>query len=67
MKSNSIIIANREQETVQQILALDNMAAGITCEMKVHHGSQASKLPCMKDVVGIVATLGNVCDDNLSR
>nr|DAD17917.1 TPA_asm: hypothetical protein HUJ06_019379 [Nelumbo nucifera] len=33
----------------------------------MRHGTQASYLPLTKDVLGIVATLGKVDNDNLSR
>lgn len=56
-----------EEETVEHILRFKNSAAGILCWLKNHHESQASHLPWMKDAIGIVATLGNVEDDDLSR
>lgn len=66
-KSKSISIANNEQETIEQILVLENTAASIICQLKVRNSSQLSKLLLTKDVLGIVATLGKVDDDNLSR
>lgn len=66
-KSNSVSIVNTEEQTIEHILMLENTAAGLICQLKVHHGSQLSKLPLTKDVLGIVATLGKVNDDNLSR
>ncbi|KAL3521795.1 hypothetical protein ACH5RR_014629 [Cinchona calisaya] len=56
-----------EEETIEHILMRENSAAGILCQLKTHQESQTSHVPWMKDVVGIVATLGNVEDDNLSR
>lgn len=56
-----------EEETIEQILRHDKSAAGILCQLKIRHGTQASHLTLMKDVLGVVATLGNVDDDNLSR
>lgn len=55
------------EETLEHILIHEKSAAGIWCQLKHHHGTQASHLPLMKDVVGIVSMLGNVDDDNLSR
>lgn len=56
-----------EEETLGNIFLHEKSAAGIWYELKCHHGTQASHLPLMKDVVGIVAMLGSVDDDNLSR
>ncbi|KAK4718493.1 hypothetical protein R3W88_016831 [Solanum pinnatisectum] len=56
-----------EEETLGHIFVHEKSAAGIWYELKRHHGTQASHLPLMKDVVGIVSMLGNVDDDNLSR
>lgn len=56
-----------EEETLGNIFLHEKSAAGIWYELKCHHGTQASQLPSMKDVVGIVAMLGSVDDDNLSR
>ncbi|KAK7282562.1 hypothetical protein RIF29_11454 [Crotalaria pallida] len=56
-----------EEEVNKQILQHEKSAAGILCLLKTRHGTQASNLPLTKDVVGIVATLGKVQDDNLSR
>lgn len=56
-----------EQETIEHILRHENSAAAILCQFKTHHQSQDSHPSWMKDVVGVVATLGNVEDDNISR
>ena len=56
-----------DEEVNKQILQHEKSAAGILCQIKTRHGTQASHLPQTKDVVGIVATLGQVEDDNLSR
>ncbi|KAK3163201.1 hypothetical protein QOZ80_1AG0000490 [Eleusine coracana subsp. coracana] len=56
-----------EQLTIQSILDHDKTAAGIMCQLKVRHYLLASKMPLMKDILGFVATLGKVNDDNLSR
>ncbi|KAL5567765.1 hypothetical protein UlMin_024340, partial [Ulmus minor] len=58
----------QSQEAITgQILQHEKSAAGILCQLKTHRGTQASHLPFTKDVVGVVATLGKVDDDNLSR
>ncbi|TKY74088.1 DEFECTIVE IN MERISTEM SILENCING 3 [Spatholobus suberectus] len=56
-----------DEEVNKQILQHEKSAAGILCQLKICHGAQASHLTLTKDVVGIVATLGKVEDDNLSR
>lgn len=56
-----------EEETTESILRLSDNAASIFCQLKLHHESHASNLPWIKDVHGIVATLGKIEDDNLSR
>ncbi|XP_058218932.1 uncharacterized protein LOC131329669 isoform X3 [Rhododendron vialii] len=56
-----------EEETVDHIIKHEKSAAGILCSLKSSHGSQASHLLLTKDVLGIVAQLGKVDDDNLSR
>ncbi|XP_020270206.1 protein DEFECTIVE IN MERISTEM SILENCING 3 [Asparagus officinalis] len=66
-KRNNVSIVNTEKQTTEQILLLENTAAGVICQLKVHHGSQASKLPVTKDVLGVVSTLGKANDDNFSR
>ncbi|XP_065867907.1 protein DEFECTIVE IN MERISTEM SILENCING 3-like isoform X2 [Euphorbia lathyris] len=56
-----------EEETVKQILQHETSAAGILCQLTTRHGTHAPQLGFTKDVLGIVATLGKVDDDNLSR
>ncbi|KAJ8446217.1 hypothetical protein Cgig2_015988 [Carnegiea gigantea] len=56
-----------EEEAVQQILKHGNSAAAIFYQLKTHHASQLSNLTWCLDVLGVVATLGKVDDDNLSR
>ncbi|XP_021729111.1 protein DEFECTIVE IN MERISTEM SILENCING 3-like [Chenopodium quinoa] len=56
-----------EEETIKQILKHENSAAGIYCQLKNNHDSQTSNLSLREDVLGIVASLGKVDDDNLSR
>ncbi|KAE8694709.1 Protein DEFECTIVE IN MERISTEM SILENCING 3 [Hibiscus syriacus] len=56
-----------EEETTEQILLHERSAAGILYELRTHHESQASHLTLLKDILGAVATLGKVDDENLSR
>lgn len=56
-----------EEEVNKQILQHEKSAAGILCQVKTHHGAQASLLALTQDVVGVVAMLGKVEDGNLSR
>ncbi|KAK7410719.1 hypothetical protein VNO78_01732 [Psophocarpus tetragonolobus] len=56
-----------DEEVNKHILQHEKSAAGILCQLKIRHGAQAFHLTLTKDVVGIVATLGKVEDDNLSR
>lgn len=58
---------NSEEETTESILKHANSAAGILCQLKIHHQIQASNVPWMNDVIGVVATLGKLVDDSLSR
>ncbi|XP_058100472.1 protein DEFECTIVE IN MERISTEM SILENCING 3-like isoform X2 [Magnolia sinica] len=65
--SQNLNHVHTEQNTIEQILRQEKTAAGILCQLKTRHGAQASNLPLTKDVLGIVATLGKVNDDNHSR
>ncbi|XP_022158038.1 protein DEFECTIVE IN MERISTEM SILENCING 3-like isoform X2 [Momordica charantia] len=56
-----------DEETMEQIMRQENSAAGILCKLSTHHAIQAYNLMFTKDVLGIVARLGKVDDDNLSR
>ncbi|KAE8723187.1 Protein DEFECTIVE IN MERISTEM SILENCING 3 [Hibiscus syriacus] len=56
-----------EHEITEQILRHEKSAAGILYQLKTHHGPQASHLSLTKDVMGAVATLGKVDDENLNR
>ncbi|PQQ04220.1 hypothetical protein Pyn_24806 [Prunus yedoensis var. nudiflora] len=56
-----------EEETTKKILQREKSAAGILWQLKTRHGTQAAHLTLTKDVLGIVAMLGKVEDDNLSR
>lgn len=56
-----------EEETTKQILQHETSAAGIICQLTMRHGTHAPQVTFAKDVLGIVATLGKVDDDNLNR
>ncbi|GMJ00529.1 INVOLVED IN DE NOVO 1, DEFECTIVE IN MERISTEM SILENCING 3 [Hibiscus trionum] len=56
-----------EHEITEQILRHEKSAAGILYQLKTHHGPQASHLSLTKDILGAVATLGKVDDENLCR
>lgn len=65
--NGNITFVNTEQQTLDQIRQMDETAAGIICQVKDQHGSVASTLRSTKDIVGIVASLGKVKDEELSR
>lgn len=74
--ANGTVTTNENGPTAEeedQILRHEKSAAGLLCRLKLlksQHASQALNLALTKDVlgiVGIVATLGRVEDDNLSR
>ncbi|KAL3342277.1 hypothetical protein AABB24_026345, partial [Solanum stoloniferum] len=56
-----------EEETIEQILSFDKSAASICVQLQKRTGTQITQIPFMKDMIGIVALLGKVDDDNLSR
>ncbi|XP_028099281.1 protein DEFECTIVE IN MERISTEM SILENCING 3-like [Camellia sinensis] len=56
-----------EEQPLEHIIGHEKSATGILCLLKTCHGNEASNLLLTKDVLGIVATLGKVDDDNLSR
>lgn len=56
-----------EDETIEQILRYDKSAAGIYCQLQTCNETQITRIPFMEDVIGVVALLGKVDDDNLSR
>ncbi|KAI7997359.1 Protein DEFECTIVE IN MERISTEM SILENCING 3 [Camellia lanceoleosa] len=56
-----------EEKPLEHIIGHEKSTAGILCLLKTCHGNEASNLLLTKDVLGIVATLGKVDDDNLSR
>ncbi|GAB4858490.1 hypothetical protein Ancab_009965 [Ancistrocladus abbreviatus] len=59
--------ARSEEETIEQILKHEKTAAGLLVQLKTRHGSQVSNLTVTQEVLGVVAMLGKVDDDNLSR
>ncbi|KAL0448207.1 UNVERIFIED_CONTAM: protein DEFECTIVE IN MERISTEM SILENCING 3 [Sesamum latifolium] len=58
-----------EEEIIQHILKCEKSVAGLLCRMRSNPEAQkqVSDHPLMKDVLGVVATLGKVDDANLSR
>ncbi|KAK9665290.1 hypothetical protein RND81_14G103000 [Saponaria officinalis] len=60
-------IGRSEEETVEQILKHEKSAAGIVCKLKSHDGVQISNPTVTQELLGVVAMLGKVDDDNLSR
>lgn len=52
-----------EEATVGNIMKHEKSAAAIFCQLKRHRNQAAH----FKDVLGVVATLGKVNNDNLSR
>uniref|UniRef100_A0A1J3GJ32 Protein DEFECTIVE IN MERISTEM SILENCING 3 n=1 Tax=Noccaea caerulescens TaxID=107243 RepID=A0A1J3GJ32_NOCCA len=60
--------ANLQGEDInEQILRHKNSAAGVFGLLQSRHGTQASQLTLTKGVVGVVAKLGKVNDENLSQ
>uniref|UniRef100_A0A162A274 Uncharacterized protein n=1 Tax=Daucus carota subsp. sativus TaxID=79200 RepID=A0A162A274_DAUCS len=58
--------ARSEEGTYEQLIQ-EKSAAGLICQLNALHETPVSQNPVVKDVLGIVATLGNVDDDNFSR
>lgn len=56
-----------EEETVENILRHEKSAAALLCGIKRQAEALSSDHSLTKDIIGIVATLGKVGDDNLSR
>lgn len=56
-----------EEETLEDIIRHEKSAASILCLLKTRHASQTPHLALSKDVLGVVAQLGKLDDDNLSR
>lgn len=60
-------LVKSEEETIDHILKHENSAAALLSRMKSQAEALSSDHSLTKDVIGIVATLGKVDDDNLSR
>lgn len=57
-----------EEDTIEQILKQENSAASVLCLLNSQQSTiQGLDLAFTKDVLGIVATLARVEEDNLSR
>ncbi|KAK4489722.1 hypothetical protein RD792_000357 [Penstemon davidsonii] len=66
--SSTSINEDTEDDTIQHILKYENSAAALLCRTRSKPEElQVSDNPFTEDVLGIVATLGKVDDDNLSR
>ncbi|KAL8171017.1 LOW QUALITY PROTEIN: hypothetical protein V2J09_022821 [Rumex salicifolius] len=65
IEKNELSSARIDKETIVQIMQHGNSAAGILCEMQVYKSASLSLIE--DDVIGIVANLGRVDDDNFSR
>ncbi|KAF2315205.1 hypothetical protein GH714_038430 [Hevea brasiliensis] len=59
--------SRNEEETTEQILKQEITAAAMLCQIKTQHATLLSNLPLTKDVLGVVATLARVDNDNLNR
>lgn len=55
-----------EQATIEHIMQHEESAAAIVCQHK-YHVTHDDPTSCTEDVIGVVATLGKVYNDNLSR
>ncbi|KAL0340967.1 UNVERIFIED_CONTAM: protein DEFECTIVE IN MERISTEM SILENCING 3 [Sesamum radiatum] len=65
--NNDPALLKSEEETIDHILKNENSAAALLSRMKSQAEALSSDHSLTKDVIGIVATLGKVDDDNLSR
>ncbi|KAL1203369.1 Protein DEFECTIVE IN MERISTEM SILENCING 3 [Cardamine amara subsp. amara] len=54
-------------EINEQIIRHKNTAAGVLAVIEARHGAHVSQIPLMKGVVGILAKLGKINDENLSQ
>ncbi|EOA24112.1 hypothetical protein CARUB_v10017344mg [Capsella rubella] len=60
--------ANLQGEDInEQILRYKNSAAGVLSLLETRHGAQGSQWMLTKGIVGVVAKLGKVNDENLSQ
>lgn len=55
------------EETIQNILKHENSGAAFVYRLKIQAEAMSSDHSLTKDVIGIVATLGKLEDNNLSR
>ncbi|KAK1399435.1 Protein DEFECTIVE IN MERISTEM SILENCING 3 [Heracleum sosnowskyi] len=55
------------EEGTSKYLNQGKSAAGLICQLNAHPEIEVSDSPLVKDVLGIVATLGKVDDENLGR
>lgn len=67
VEENILSPAETEKQTIENILKQEKTAARVIYQLKNHHSLQVSNIPLVKDVLGLVATLGKVYDENLSR
>ncbi|KAF6136173.1 hypothetical protein GIB67_001582, partial [Kingdonia uniflora] len=67
MEEGSFEHFQSEENTIEQILQKEKSAAGVLCHLKKRQPTLATSIELAKDVVGIVATLGKVGGENLSR
>ncbi|EPS69220.1 hypothetical protein M569_05551, partial [Genlisea aurea] len=56
-----------KEDIVQRVTNYKNSAASLLCRIKATPGSKSSEHSSVKDVLGVVATLGKVNDANISR
>uniref|UniRef100_A0ACD5VNT4 Uncharacterized protein n=1 Tax=Avena sativa TaxID=4498 RepID=A0ACD5VNT4_AVESA len=62
--NNDASVQEAELRVIQSILNQDKTAASLVCKLRQYE--QTPKSSMMKDVLGVVATLGKVNNDNLS-
>ncbi|KAL8172122.1 hypothetical protein V2J09_023926 [Rumex salicifolius] len=67
LEGDESLYARNDKDTLLQIMKYDKSAAGILCQVQAHQDFQNSSSILTQDVVGVVATLGQVEDDMLSR
>ncbi|KAL6627114.1 hypothetical protein ACP70R_030840 [Stipagrostis hirtigluma subsp. patula] len=66
--NNDTSAQEAEQRTIRSIIKQDKKTvASFLCQLKYDNYELAAKVPLTKDILGFVATLGKVNDDNLSR
>jgi hypothetical protein len=60
--NNDTSVQEAERRVTQSIINQDKTAASLVCHLRKYE-----QMPIMRDVLGVVATLGKLNDDNLSR